>query len=140
MTLRDRFPCVIPIDVRFRDVDSLGHVNNAVYLTYFEEGRVAYGMQLAGVSSLSDLRFIVAEATVSYKRPAFFRERLLLGVRVGEIGNKSFVMEYELCRESGEVVATGRTVQVWYDYTAQRSAPVPDSFRQAVAQIQGQAA
>ena len=54
-------------------------------------------------------------------------------MRIANIGTKSFVMEYSLWRRSdGELLARGRTVQVWYDYAAGRSQPVPDTFRAAV--------
>lgn len=129
-----RYPYTVPITVSFRDLDALGHVNNAVYLTYFEHARIGYGLQLVGSDTLRDLGFIVAEATITYLRPAFYGEQLEVGVRVTDIGNKSFVMEYGLHRRAdGELIARGRTVQVWFDYATQRSARVPEAFREAVA-------
>jgi acyl-CoA thioester hydrolase len=128
------YPFTVPIVVSFRDLDALGHVNNAVYLTYLEQARIGYGLQLLGGSDVADLTFILAEATVSYLRPAHFGDELLVGVRVSEIGTKSFVMDYGVQRRSdGELIARGRTVQVWYNYQTERSQPVPNSFRAAVA-------
>jgi acyl-CoA thioester hydrolase len=128
------FPFHVPVTVAFRDLDALGHVNNAVYLTYFEHARIGYGLKLMTTDSPAAIPFIVAEATVTYLRPAYYGDQLEVGVRVREIGTKSFVMEYSLFRPaSSEVVARGRTVQVWFDYEAGRSIPVPDSFREAVA-------
>jgi acyl-CoA thioester hydrolase len=128
------YPFTAPITVSFRDLDALGHVNNAVYLTYFEHARIGYGLQLIGSETLRDLAFIVAEATVTYLRPAHYGDELDVGVRIGEIGTKSFVMEYALRRRAdGELIARGRTVQVWFNYATQRSERVPDSFRTAVA-------
>jgi acyl-CoA thioester hydrolase len=127
------FPYTMTIPVRFRDLDALGHVNNAVYLTYFEQVRIEYGLQLLGSASLSNLPFILAESAVTYLKPAHFGDRIEIGVRVSEIGTKSFVMEYSLRNTAtGEPIARGRTVQVWYDYSIGRSAPVPDYFRRAV--------
>jgi acyl-CoA thioester hydrolase len=85
-------------------------------------------------ATLKDLTFILAEANVSYLRPAYFGDQLQVGVRVSEIGTKSFVMEYAIRNQHEELVARGRTVQVWFDYAARRSVPVPDEFRQKVAQ------
>lgn len=128
------YPFELPVTVSFRDLDSLGHVNNAVYLTYFEHARVAYGLRLVGGRGLSDISFIMAEATVTYLKPAHYGDELLIGVRVGEIGTKSFVMDYRISRpRTADIVARGRTVQVWFDYAAQRSVPVPPDFRAAVA-------
>jgi len=117
----------------FRDLDALGHVNNAVYLSYFEQARIGYGLRLLGTDTLRDLPFILAEATATYLKPAFYGDELEAGVRVTTIGTKSFVMEYALWRKrDDELLARGRTVQVWYDYAAGRSQPVPDAFRAAV--------
>jgi acyl-CoA thioester hydrolase len=128
------YPYIVPVTVSFRDLDALGHVNNAVYLTYLEQARIGYGLQLVGGVQVSDLTFILAEATVSYLRPAHFGDQLTIGVRIAEIGTKSFVMEYRIRRQAdGELIARGRTVQVWYNYQLQRSEPVPDSFRATVA-------
>lgn len=128
------FPYTVPITVSFSDLDALGHVNNAIYLTYFEHARIGYGLQLIGSTSLDALAFIVAEATVTYLRPAFYAEQLEVGVRISEIGTKSFVMEYGLHRRTDrELLARGRTVQVWFNYQTSRSEAVPDSFRAAVA-------
>ncbi len=128
------FPYSVPISVAFRDIDALGHVNNAVFLSYFEQARVGYSFQLVSGATLKDLTFILAEANVSYLRPAYFGDQLQVGVRVSEIGTKSFVMEYAIRNQHEELVARGRTVQVWFDYAARRSVPVPDEFRQKVAQ------
>jgi acyl-CoA thioester hydrolase len=128
------FPYSLPIRVAFRDIDALGHVNNAVYLSYFEQARIAYSFQLMNKATLKDLTFILAEVNVTYLRPVYFGDRLEIGVRVSEIGTKSFVMEYGVRNGQDEIVARGRTVQVWFDYNTRRSVPVPDEFRQKVAQ------
>ena len=60
-----RFPFTAPITVMFRDLDALGHVNNAVYLSYFEQARIGYGLRLLGTKTLTNLPFIVAEATAT---------------------------------------------------------------------------
>lgn len=128
------YPYTVPLRVAFRDLDALGHVNNAVYLTYFEHARVGYSLQLSGGSRVSDLALILAEATVTFLKPAQYGDELLVGVRVAEIGTKSFVMEYGLQRPAtGDLLARGRTVQVWFNYATGHSEPVPQSFRQAVA-------
>jgi acyl-CoA thioester hydrolase len=128
------FPYSLPLTVAFRDIDALGHVNNAVYLSYFEQARIGYSFQLINGATLKDMTFILAEANVSYLRPIYFGDQLQIGVRVSEIGTKSFVMEYGVRNQNQELVARGRTVQVWFDYDMRRSVPVPDEFRQTVAQ------
>ena len=128
------FPYSLPVSVAFRDIDALGHVNNAVYLSYFEQARIGYSFQLMNGATLRDLTFILAEANVTYLRPVYFGDQLEVGVRVSEIGTKSFAMQYGVRNGQDEIVARGRTVQVWFDYDTRRSVPVPDEFRQKVAQ------
>ncbi len=125
-----------PIDIRFRDTDGLGHVNNAVYLTYFESARVAYGLQLIDGERLEDIQFILGEATVRYIKPVFYGDTVVAAVRVSRIGSRSFTMEYQL-RRGGEVVTSGSTELVWYDYKNERSAPIPAEFSQRVREKQG---
>ena len=127
---------ICPLEVRFRDTDGLGHVNNAVYLTYFEIVRVAYGLKLLEGSRLEDIPFILGEATVRYKEPVFYGDQLMAATRVSRIGTKSFTMQYEL-RRADTVVTSGSTELVWFDYAAQRSQTIPETFKQRVAEIQG---
>lgn len=132
------YPFHYRIEVRFRDLDALGHVNNAVYATYFESARIAYYQRLVG-GSLDRLGIILAELTISYKAPAHFGDELLVGVRVSRIGSKSFTMDYAIARVGdGALIATGQSVLVAYDYAAGRSVPVSDEFRARVAELQGE--
>ncbi|WP_031460997.1 acyl-CoA thioesterase [Chloroflexus sp. MS-G] len=132
------YPFHYRIEVRFRDLDALGHVNNAVYATYFESARIAYYQRLVG-GSLDRLGIILAELTISYKAPAHFGDELLVGVRVSKIGGKSFTMDYAIARVGdGALIATGQSVLVAYDYAAGRSVPVSDEFRVRVAEFQGE--
>lgn len=124
-----------PLEVRFRDTDGLGHVNNAVYLTYFEAVRLAYGLYLIKGTRLEDIPFIMGEATVRYVKPVFYGDEIIATARVGRIGTKSFVFEHEI-RRGDEVVTTGSTVMIWYDYANQQTLPIPAEFRARVAEVQ----
>jgi acyl-CoA thioester hydrolase len=129
-------PFVYWVQVTFRDLDALAHVNNAVYATYFESARIAYYQDLTGMS-LEQLNIILAEMTISYKAPAFFGEWLAIGVKVESIGGKSFVMSYTTVRAGDEaMIATGRSVLVFYDYATGRTVPATESFRGVVAERQ----
>lgn len=127
----------VPIDVRFRDTDAMGHVNNAVYFTYLEAARNAYWFRVVGGSSERDLGFILARAECDFRAAVKFGERLVASVRVAEMGKSSFVMEYELVVPDGaRVVATARTVQVSYDYASGRAQPLPDATRDAITRFE----
>jgi len=120
--------------VIFRDLDVLGHVNNSVYATYLETGRIEY---LAAIGA-DALGLILAELTVSYRSPAFLREKLLIGTRVSEIKNSSFIVEAAIEeKNTGRLVATSRAVIVHYDYAEGRSKPLPQEWREKIAAFEG---
>lgn len=131
------YPFVTTLDVRFRDMDGLGHVNHAVYLTYFEVARLAYYAALTGHSTIAQLDVILVEVSATYHAPASFGDQLSIGVRISRIGTKSFDMEYLIVRPADRRrIASGRSVQVTYDYAAGCSIPVSDAFRAQVAERQ----
>ena len=111
------------IEVRFRDLDALGHVNNAVFFTYFEEGRKKFSKKYFKVSDPSDFRFIMAHIRCDYLKPVRFIDSVTLQMWVKDIGTKSFAFEYKLVHQSDEsiVYATGESVQVCYDYRKNQS-------------------
>ncbi len=131
------FRCKTLIDVRWRDLDPMGHVNNAVYLTYFETARLAYRQALAPGEKLK-FPFILANATVNYLAPVNLGERLIAHIRVSHLGTKSFEYEYLITEEaSGRAVATGSTVQVGYDYEKKKTFDIPPEFRQRIEEYEG---
>jgi acyl-CoA thioester hydrolase len=128
----DGFPFVHRDTVRFRDVDAWGHVNNAVYLTYCEEARMAYLAHLGLVRSVEDAQMILARAEIDFRSPTRVGEPIEVGVRPGRLGTKSFVLEYEL-RAEDRVVAQSTSVLVAYDYTRGEAVRVPAAWKEALA-------
>jgi len=129
----DLFRFSTTVEVRWRDLDPMGHVNNAVYFTYLEQARTHY-MREVGLlpDAPSDVGFILAEASCQFKAPLQLGERVTIHTRVSQLRNSSFIFEYRAEADDGRLVATARTVQVCYDYQAQRSVPVPDEWREAI--------
>ncbi len=120
-------------------MDAFGHVNNAVYATYLENARVAHFAQVTG-GGLDSLRLIIAEVTITYRSPAHFGETMRVGSRVTEVGNTSWVMEYRVeDRDTGRLVATARSIQVAFDYTAGKPMPVPAEWRRRFEELEGKA-
>lgn len=142
-------PLIEPIQVRYQDLDPYGHVNNAVYLQYFESVRMAYWRLLArarGTTPLLDgnvpgARYVIAETTVRYSSPVLYGETLYGAGRIAVVGNRSHTMEFELrCGESfaaGRQVATGSAAHVFHDPDSGRTQPCPDWFLTAVAHLEG---
>ena len=118
---------------RFRDIDSLGHVNNAVYLTYMEEARTHFYMRTAKRKRLDEVEFILASAKVDYRSPIAWGETVAIRVWPTRIGTSSFTLAYEMrVKGEGRLVAEAESVQVGYDYAAKRSTPIPPAFRTAL--------
>jgi acyl-CoA thioester hydrolase len=128
---------IIPIEVVFRDLDALAHVNNAVYLSYFELGRVKYWDRVAGVSQPRDIAFIVAAASINYRLPCFLGDRVALEVLVPRIGHSAFDFSYVL-RRGKEAVADGSTTQVLWDWEKNERRLFSDDLRARIARVEAE--
>ena len=124
------FPFVHRESVRFRDLDGMGHVNNAVYSTYLEQARLAWFGSEDG-PPLEDV--ILARTEIDFRSPTSLGETIEIGVRPSRLGTKSFELEYEL-RAGGRLVAEARSVLVGYDYDRGESVPVPERWRRRLKQ------
>ena len=123
----------LEIKPRFRDIDALGHVNNAVYFTYMEQARTEYYLKIANAKRLGEIEFILASAKCDFRSPVAFGETVVLRVWPTRLGDASFTLRYELrVKEDGRLAAEGESVQVAYDYEARRSKPIPEYFRKAL--------
>jgi acyl-CoA thioester hydrolase len=114
--------------VRFRDVDAMGHVNNAVFLTYLEEARIAFLLPLGAEVT----HMILARVEIDFRAPLRMGDEIEIGVRPSELGTKSFELEYEV-RAGDRVAAEAKTVIVSFDYESGRSIELPESWREALA-------
>ena len=137
----EKFPYEVIIEVAFRDIDAFGHVNNAVFFSYMEYARVKFAIDLLedtdlATESLLDIPLILVEATCSYHSPALLSEKLTLGIALSRFGNTSFDLLYRFSGEDGRLVASGKTVQVMYDYSLGRAFPVPNSIKNKVKEFQ----
>jgi acyl-CoA thioester hydrolase len=132
------FKVVTPLLPRFRDTDAMGHLNNAVYLTYFEVARTAYWTALTGTRNYHEVPFILAHTTIDFRSPAFVYERLMVGIRVARLGNSSFDCAYRIAEEeSDRLVCEGRSVQVIFDYARGKSYPMPEELKARVRAFEG---
>jgi acyl-CoA thioester hydrolase len=125
-------------EVRFRDCDPMGHVNNAVYLTYLEQARFWHwrALGLTGDESgpAADIPgVIVARVEIDYRRPAKYGEMLEIRLGVPVFGRTSCTYEYEILNASRGVVATARTVIVRFDYGAGKPVPISEALKEALS-------
>ncbi len=124
----DGFDYVHRERVRFRDVDALGHVNNAVFLTYLEEARIGFLQPIGAEAS----GMILARVEIDFRAPLRMGDELEIGVRALGVGTKSFELAYEV-RAGEEVAAEAKTVLVSFDYETGHSVEVPQAWREALA-------
>ncbi len=122
----------IDIPIRFSDLDAYGHVNNAVYLTYFEIGRSGYWREAIGWDQ-SKTGVILGRSEINYLKPLTLNDKISCYVRTTRIGNSSFDMMHVLVKhtpQGEEVCTTGKTVCISYDYHAAKSVQIPREERQ----------
>jgi acyl-CoA thioester hydrolase len=110
--------------VRFRDVDSVGHVNNAVYLTYLEEARIGFLEQAD--ADVNDM--IAARIEIDFRSPARLGETIEVSVTPGKVGNTSFTLHYEL-RAGDRLIGEASSVLVAFDYERNEPRAVPEAWR-----------
>lgn len=123
------------LEVRFRDCDAMGHVNNAVYLTYLEEARFHHwrASGLAGDDGQRVPSVILARVEIDYRRAAKYGDALDIRLGVAAIGRTSFTYEYEIVDVTNQLVASARTVLVSFDYAAGRPVPLPEELKAALS-------
>ena len=121
---------ITDITVRFRDIDSMGHVNNAVFFTYFEEGRKEFLSLLFNIVKPEDYNFILAHISCDFLKPIRISDPISLHLRVGEIGRKKFDLVYAIVSRDDEsiVYAQGRSVQIFFEYKKNATLPIPQYF------------
>jgi len=119
-------PFSYPMEVRFRDLDALGHVNNAVMLTYLEQARLRWWQDHLQGRRFQDLGFLIARIEIDYRKPILMHDAVRIELRCGQIGTSSFSLAFKILREAdGVVMAEGHAVQVMLDFKPERPYPIP---------------
>jgi acyl-CoA thioester hydrolase len=125
------------VEVRFRDIDAFGHVNNAVVSSYLELARIRYLVDVLRVEPVGRMPLILAMIKIDYLSPIFFGDDVGVASRVDWLGTSSIAMSHVM--NAGEVreLARASSVLVAYDYDQARPMPVPDEWRSALATYEG---
>ncbi len=139
-TVLREFPVVIRLPIQWADLDVYGHVNNVVYLKWFEAARIAYASQV-GVEVLArdhGVGAILMSVTCNYLRPLAYPGDVLSAVRITRLTIGGIALKYVIAdAQTGVPVADGSSDAVLYDYAADRPVPVPDDIRAAVEALEG---
>jgi acyl-CoA thioester hydrolase len=114
------YPFSCPVEIRYRDIDAMNHVNNAVYVTYLEVVRTRLWREFLAFSGTArEYPFIVARIAVDYRSPIDINDRVEVGVGVSRIGRSSFALAYRF-EANGALAAEAESVQVLYDHAERR--------------------
>ena len=129
-----------PIEVRYGDLDPQGHLNNANFLTYFEQARIQYWIQMGFFTkdrSFMEIGVIVADVHLTYLAPVYFGQNIKVGVRVAKLGNKSMTWEQNIVdADTGKELAKGELVIVAYDYKVGKTISIPQAWRDKIIEFE----
>ncbi|HLJ10569.1 MAG TPA: thioesterase family protein [Planctomycetaceae bacterium] len=137
--LRQGFPVWIELPIQWGDQDAFGHVNNTIYLRWFESARIAYGNQVGLTQAGAGQKIgpILAALSCNYRRQLKFPDSVHVGARITRIGRSSLSMEHVVISEELRAVAAdGDSTLVSFDYIAQKSIPLPAVMRAAIEQLE----
>jgi acyl-CoA thioester hydrolase len=123
----------VDVQIRFRDIDGMGHVNNAVYLSYMELARTQFYLKYANKKSLEEIDFILARVEIDFESPAEWGDEVQVSVWPSRIGSSSFTLSYEVEeKRSGRILARSNSVLVSYDYASRKAKAIPAEFRKVL--------
>ena len=129
------------IEVRYGDLDPQGHVNNAKHLTYFEQARIHYMIELGLFTrdqSFMQIGVIVADVHITYLEPIYFGQNIRVGVHASKLGSKSMTWEQNIVdADTGRELARGEVIIVTYDYKDEKTIPVPQEWRERIIAFEG---
>jgi acyl-CoA thioester hydrolase len=119
------------INIRFKDIDAIGHVNNAVYLTYFEEARIAmFNALIKSEWNWEKYGVLLVKNEVEYLKPILRNNEIFIHTKIDRVGTKSFDVSYLLTNISQEIIYTkGKSVLVCFDHQTQQTISFPDEWR-----------
>lgn len=135
MNLLQEFPTVIELPVQWGDQDSLGHVNNVVFFRWWESSRIAYAEQIDLLGKDRSGRFgtVLASMTCDFRQQLTYPDTVLIGARIGRVGNSSIHIEHCLVsQKSTAVAAEAVSVMVSFDFEKQTSCPISSDVRAAI--------
>jgi acyl-CoA thioester hydrolase len=134
----EAFKVQFDLQLRFRDTDAMGHINNAVYFSYFELARVVYWERLSGNRDFRKFGFILVRAESDFKAPLTLTDHPRIGIRASTLGRSSWEFEYRIVdAKTGIVYTEGRTVQCCYDYERKKVMRISDEVRKGMADFDG---
>ena len=134
---QEEFRFIHEVAVRFRDLDPMGHAHHSLPLMYWEEARARYWRQVAGRETIEAIDYVMGEFTLRYHERIRFPATLRAGVRTTRLGRSSFDMAYGLWDANGQLLSSGASTQVLFDYDAGVSKPMDEQTRTRITEYEG---
>ncbi|MBO7471544.1 MAG: acyl-CoA thioesterase [Bacteroidaceae bacterium] len=132
------FRHVLPIQIRFNDVDKFGHVNNTIYFQFYDTAKTDYFAAVCKDVDWESVAIVVVKIEAEFLSQIKAGEHIAARTRVTKIGNKSFQLEQDIINmDTQEVKCRCLSVMVLYDLVNHQSMPFPDDWRKAICQYDG---
>ena len=129
---------VMPVQIRFSDVDQYGHMNNSSYFSIYDLTKTSYMRDVFGDKNWNDIGIVVANINADFLAPVFFSDELYIETTVVHLGHKSFtLLQRAINKASGVLKCQCRTVMVGYDMATKEPVELPDSFKQTICEYEG---
>lgn len=129
----------LPIQIRFSDIDSLGHINNNIYLSFFDLGKADYYDKMRGSSvSWTEGAIVIAHLEMDYLSPIFYKEQIIVQSKIVRVGDKSGEFIQQLVNtKTNQVKCVCKSVFVYIDAQTQKPASIPYVWREAISKFEG---
>lgn len=132
------FRHVIPVQIRFSDVDQFGHMNNSVYFSLYDLAKTSYLRDVFGQQDWTKFAMVVANINADFISPVFFTDDLIIETTVLHLGNKSFtLLQRAVDKNTKDVKCQCRTVMVAFDVQQQLPIPIPQEYKEAISKYEG---
>ncbi len=124
----------MPAQLRFSDVDSFGHVNNAVYFSLFDMCKTRYFMDVLGDDAFKQMGIVVAHIEANFLAPIFYPDEIVIQTSITRLGHKSFTLcQRAMNIRTQDIKCECQTIMVAFDYHQNCSIPMPQDIRQKIA-------
>ncbi|MFV0417783.1 MAG: acyl-CoA thioesterase [Dysgonomonas sp.] len=135
----ETFKTSLPIQIRFGDIDAMGHINNNIYFSYFDLGKTAYFEKIRPTAiSWTDGLIVVAHIEVDFFSPIYYKENIVVDTKIIRLGEKSGTFMQQIRNvKSDEIKCRCTSVFVAYDANTQASMPIPDSWKDVISIYEG---
>ena len=128
----------VPVQLRFNDIDSLGHVNNSIYFSFYDLGKIRYFSTVRPeMKEIRDIDLVVANVNANFLIPIFLQENISVQTTTMSIGNKSVKLAQQIVNDRGDIKAVCETILVGFDFKSGETKLISDEWRRAIEAYEG---